>query len=112
MIFKSNRMAGGSVYRWEFQRPGEAVVMSTAGNLVVDQSRLLLAAAVDSCGLAYITKWMTAEALIDGRLRQGLAEWTPPYPGLCLYYPRHRCLRAGMRVFLDFLRSNALDRSS
>ncbi len=105
------RMAGGSIYRWEFQRRGEALVVSTAGNLVVDQSRLLLAAALDGCGLAYITRWMADEALADGRLRQVLADWTPPYPGLCLYYPRHRHLGAGMRTFLDFLRSKAVDPS-
>lgn len=99
------RMAKGSIYRWEFKRRGEDVVVATTGNLVVDQSRLLLTAALDGCGLVYITRWMAAEALADGRLRQVLAEWTPPYPGLCLYYPRHRHIGAGMRAFLDFLRS-------
>ena len=41
------RMAGGSIYRWEFQQCGENVVVATTGNLVVDQSRLLLAPALD-----------------------------------------------------------------
>nr|WP_246697852.1 LysR substrate-binding domain-containing protein [Rhizobium sp. G21] len=100
------RMAGGLIYRWEFQRRGEEVVVATTGNLVVDQSRLLLAAALDGCGLAYVTRWMAADALADGRLRQVLAEWTPPYPGLCLYYPKHRHIGAGMRAFLDFLKAN------
>ncbi|MDA5641337.1 LysR substrate-binding domain-containing protein [Agrobacterium sp. ST15.13.013] len=62
--------------------------------------------ATSDCGLAYVTRWMAEEALADGRLRQALAEWTPPYPGLCLYYPRHRHIGAGMRAFLDFLRAN------
>lgn len=98
------RMAGGTIYRWEFQRRGEDFVVATTGNLVVDQSRLLLAAALDGCGLAYVTRWMAEDALADGRLTQVLADWTPPYPGLCLYYPRHRHLGAGMRGFVDFLR--------
>jgi DNA-binding transcriptional LysR family regulator len=99
------RMAGGSIYRWEFQRRGEDLVVATTGNLVVDQSRLLLAAALDGCGLAYVTLWMAEEALVDGRLTQVLVDWTPPYPGLCLYYPRHSHLGAGMRAFLEFLRN-------
>ncbi len=99
------RMAGGSIYRWEFQRRCEDAVEATTGNLVVDQSRLLLAAALDGCGLAYVSRWMAADALADGRLLQVLAEWTPPYPGLCLYYPRHRLIGAGMRKFLDLLRN-------
>ena len=40
------RMASGSIYRWEFQRRGQDVVVPTTGNLVVDQSRLLLTAAL------------------------------------------------------------------
>lgn len=99
------RMAGGSIYRWEFERRGEHLVVATSGNLVVDQSRLLLSAALDGCGLAYVTRWMAADAIADGRLRQVLAEWTPPYPGLRLYYPRHRHIGTGMRAFLDFLRN-------
>lgn len=99
------RMASGSIYRWEFQRRGEDVVVTTPGNLVVDQSRLLLAAALDGIGLAYVTRWMAADALANGKLQQVLDDWTPPYPGLCLYYPRHRHLGSGMRAFLNFLKA-------
>ncbi|MFS2155574.1 LysR family transcriptional regulator [Rhizobium sp. Rhizsp42] len=104
------RMAGGSIYRWEFQRRGEDVVMATSGKLIVDHSRLLLAAALDDGGLAYVTRWMAADALADGSLRQVLDDCTPPYPGLCLYYPRHRHLGLGMRAFLDFLRAEGSSR--
>ncbi|WCJ64967.1 LysR family transcriptional regulator [Agrobacterium tumefaciens] len=105
------RMASGAIYRWEFQRRGENIIVPTSGNLVVDQSRLLLTAALSDCGLAYVTRWLAAEALADGSLRQVLSDWTPPYPGLCLYYPRHRHLGAGMRAFLDFLKLQSSDPS-
>lgn len=106
------RMASGSIYRWEFQRRGEDVVVTTPGNLVVDQSRLLLAAALDGIGLAYVTRWMAADALANGKLQQVLDDWTPPYPGLCLYYPRHRHLGSGMRAFLDFLKAEGSSRTA
>ena len=99
------RMANGSIYRWEFQRRGEDVVVTTPGNLVVDQSRLLLAAALDGIGLAYVTRWMAADALANGKLQQVLDDWTPPYPGLCVYYPPHRRLGSGMPAFLNFLKA-------
>ncbi|KQS76399.1 LysR family transcriptional regulator [Rhizobium sp. Leaf383] len=99
------RLPGGSIYRWEFQRRGETVVIESPGNLVVDHSRLLLAAARTGYGLAYVTKWMAGDSLRDGALVQVLAEWTPTYPGLCLYYPRHRHPGAGMRAFVTFLRA-------
>jgi hypothetical protein len=33
-----------------------------------------------------------------------LEDWTPPFPGLRLYYPRHRHMTAGLRAFIDLLR--------
>ncbi|MEB2848048.1 LysR family transcriptional regulator [Endobacterium cereale] len=99
------RMPSGAIYRWEFQRRGEAISIDTKGNLVVDYSRLLLAAAIEGYGLAYVTRWMAKSHLEDGTLTQVLVEWTPPYSGLSLYYPRHRHISAGMRAFLAFLRA-------
>ncbi|WP_342729096.1 LysR substrate-binding domain-containing protein [Bradyrhizobium sp. B097] len=32
-----------------------------------------------------------------------LAEWTPPYPGICLYYPSGRHVPAGLRAFIDLI---------
>lgn len=98
------RMPTGAIYRWEFERRGEAFSVATVGHIVVDQSRLLLAAAKAGYGLAYVTRWMAQDALLQGNLRQVLAEWTPPYPGLRLYYPLHRHLSVGMRMFVSFLR--------
>jgi len=98
------RKPGGSLYRWEFERRGEALVVETTGGLVLDNSRLILAAAVHGYGLAYLTKWMASAALEAGALVELLGEWTPPYPGLHLYYPRHRHLSASMRAFVSFLR--------
>jgi DNA-binding transcriptional LysR family regulator len=98
------RMPGGALYRWEFERRGEPVLVETKGGLVLDNSRLILAAAIDGYGLAYVTKWMATTALEGGALVQVLSDWTPPYPGLHLYYPRHRHLSASMRAFVSFVR--------
>nr|WP_246805966.1 LysR family transcriptional regulator [Ensifer sp. ENS07] len=102
------RMPSGRLYRWEFERRGEAMAIETRGGLVLDNSRLILAAAIDGYGLAYVTKWMAGSALDAGILEQVLEEWTPPYPGLSLYYPRHRHLSASMRAFVSFLREQGL----
>lgn len=99
------RMSSGVIYRWEFERHGETVTVATTGRLVLDSTRLIMAAARDGLGLGYVTQWMAASDLERGTLRQVLPEWTPPYPGLCLYYPRHRQLRRGMRAFVEFARA-------
>jgi len=33
-----------------------------------------------------------------------LEDWTPPYPGLCLYYPGNRLVPAGLKAFVEVLR--------
>ncbi len=99
------RMPSGLAYRWEFQRHGESVVVETKGALTVDNSRLILTAALEGYGLGYITRWMAGPSLESGELVQVLADWTPPYPGLCLYYPKHRHMSLGMRAFVALART-------
>nr|WP_280952154.1 LysR family transcriptional regulator [Salinicola halimionae] len=98
------RLPGGAIYRWEFVRRGKEIKVETHGNLVVGSSRLALIAARQGHGLAYVSCWAAQNWLSTGQLEQWLDAWTPAYPGLCLYYPRHRHLGAGMRAFIDFAR--------
>jgi DNA-binding transcriptional LysR family regulator len=103
------RMPSGLPYRWEFQAKGESINVDTRGSLILDNSRLITAAAVAGFGLGYITRWMAGPALAAGTLQEVLTDWTPAYPGLCLYYPKHRHMSVGMRAFLAFARSLSSD---
>ncbi|SMF73313.1 transcriptional regulator, LysR family [Tistlia consotensis] len=98
------RLPGGALYRWEFAKRGEAFAVEVRGPLILDDQRLVLRAAIEGLGLAYVSEWSAREALADGRLATLLDEWTPPYEGLCLYYPSRRHLRAGLRAFTTFVR--------
>ncbi|MDR6192898.1 DNA-binding transcriptional LysR family regulator [Agrobacterium pusense] len=42
------------------------IVVTTTYNFVVDQPRLLLAVALDGCGIAYVTRWMVGTHLPTG----------------------------------------------
>ncbi|WP_033048279.1 LysR family transcriptional regulator [Sinorhizobium meliloti] len=97
------RMASGAIYRWEFERRGESFALDVPGKLVLDDSDLMLRAARDGAGLAYLNEWQVADDIAEGRLEQVLADWTPPYPGLCLYYPGRRNLPAKLRRFVDLI---------
>jgi DNA-binding transcriptional LysR family regulator len=44
------------------------------------------------------------DQLASGSLKTVLTDWTPPFPGLRLYYPPHRHMTAGLRAFVDLLR--------
>ena len=101
------RLPGGSIYRWEFEKRGQILSVDITGPLTLDSDRLVLRAALEGAGLAYVSEWSARKALAEGRLIQVLSDWTPPYPGLCLYYPSHRHLAAAMRAFTDVIRELA-----
>ncbi len=99
-----SRLPGGDIYRWEFERRGEALAIDGEGPLILDDPTLMLPAARSGIGLAYLSEWNVAADLAAGTLIRVLEEWTPPFPGLCLYYPGHRHVPAGLRALADLIR--------
>jgi len=94
----------GSLYRWEFERGGEKLEIAVEGPLIVDEPQVLVRAAMDGLGIAYLFESQVAEALRDGRLLSLLTAWTPPFPGFYLYYPANRQMPRPLRAFIDFAR--------
>jgi len=71
------------------------------GSLTLDEPDLIAQASRAGVGLAYIVEWMVADDIASGRLVEVLSEWTPAYPGYCLYYPGRRYMAASLRAFVD-----------
>ncbi|QSQ22218.1 LysR family transcriptional regulator [Pyxidicoccus parkwayensis] len=99
-----HRKRSGGYYRWEFEKRGKEVVVDVKGTLALDNDTLMLQAALKGVGLAYVSEWAAASDLTAGRLVRVLEDWTPPYPGLCLYYPGHRHVPAGLKAFIGIIR--------
>lgn len=102
------RMANGRLYRWEFERRGEAHVVDVPGNLTLDATDLILEAALSGAGLAYIGEYSLAAHIATGRLVPVLEEWCPAYPGLSLYFSQRRHMPARLRAFIDLIREQAV----
>ena len=97
------RMGTGKLYRWEFAH-GQAVLIDAPGPLTLDESGLMLEAAVAGAGLAYIGEPAVAPLVAAGRLEMVLEDWTPPYPGLSLYFAGRRHVPARLRALIDLIR--------
>ncbi len=99
------RMANGGLYSWEFERRGQQFSIAVPGKLTLDDSDLMLRAAREGVGLAYLNDWQVTDDLASGRLQRVLNDWTAPYPGLCLYYPGRRHVPAKLRAFVELIKA-------
>ncbi len=79
--------------------------MSVQGSLVVNQTELAIRGALAGVGIAYVLESEVNAHLRAGRLVRVLEEWSPSFPGLHLYYPRHRHVSPAVKAFLDFVRA-------
>ena len=104
------RMASGKLYRWEFERRGEAMLIDAPGTLTLDESGLMLEAVLAGAGLSYLAELGMAEHIAAGRLRAVLEDWTPPYRGPCLYFASRRHIPSRLRALIDLIRSRPLER--
>ena len=101
------RMPGGRLYRWEFERHGESLLLDAPGSLTLDATDLMVEAAVEGAGLAYLGELSVAPHIAAGRLVPVLEDWSPPYPGLSLYFPHRRLMPARLRALIDLIREKA-----
>ena len=102
-----HRMRNGRIYQWEFERRGQSVDVDVPGRLTLDEDRLILDAAIESIGIAFVPEHVARDAIASRKLSVVLDEWCPRFPGLCLYYPGHRQVPAGLRGFVDVLKEVA-----
>ncbi|KAA0020275.1 LysR family transcriptional regulator [Salinicola corii] len=98
------RLPSGKRYRWEFSRRGIELTVDVPGNLTLDDNDLLVQAAAEGRGIAYVPEHFAQAYLGSGQLVTVLDDWCPPTPGLALYYPANRHVPASLRAFIDILK--------
>lgn len=94
----------GTMYRWEFTDGEEELELSVEGRVIVDDAALLLSAARQGLGLAYVLESAAAAELAAGRLVRVLEAFCPPFPGFFLYYPSRAHLAPKLRALVEFLK--------
>lgn len=101
------RYPSGARYAWELARGDETVEVAVAGRLVLDDAALMIAAARDGAGLAFVYESLVLESIQRGELVRVLEDWCAELPRFFLYYPGRRQLPAALRAFIDMIRETA-----
>jgi DNA-binding transcriptional LysR family regulator len=105
------RLPDGALFRWRFEKDGQTVQLDVQGPIILDEANLARTAVMENVGIGYFMEQNVTDDIRSGRLIRILDEWTPAFPGLCLYYPGRRNLPVGVREFLNLARRHAAEMS-
>lgn len=89
---------------WRLLKNGREMRVRVDGPLVFNTIDLIIDACLGGLGLAYLPMDQVEHHLREGRLRQVLANATPPLPSYCIYYPSRRHASPALGLLIDALR--------
>ena len=93
-----------NLYAWEFEKDGREFRVRVDGQLTLNTTALILDAALDGFGVAYVPEDQARPHLDAGRLIWVLQDWSPPFSGYHLYYPSRRQNSQAFSVLVEALR--------
>lgn len=93
----------GTVGRWRFVEDGKELEIAVHGQVVTDDGALLVDAALDGLGLAYVFESMARPFVDEKRLVRVLDRYCPQIPGYFLYYPSRANIAPKLKALVDFL---------
>lgn len=94
----------GTLNGWRLMRGGRETRVRVEGPLVLNTIDLILDAALDGHGLAYLPLDQVQPHLEAGRLTRVLSKFTPDLPGYHLYYPHRRHASSAFTLLVETLR--------
>lgn len=95
---------GGDIYRWEFEKGRKSLSVAVNGPLIVDDVDIVIRAAIDGIGLAFVGEDKVEQQLASGALIRVLEDWCQPFTGFFLYYPSRRQQPPALAALVDTLR--------
>lgn len=98
------RFESGALYRWDLEHRGKTASIDVDGPMTLGNLNLMVEAALAGIGIAWVPEYQVTELLAAGRLVHLLPEWSPSFPGLCLYYPANRHPPIALRLFAQAVR--------
>ena len=101
------RLPNGALFRWQFERRGRTGQIDVSGPITLDEASLARTAVLEGIGLGFFMEQNVLADVEAGRLVRVLEDWTPPFAGLCLYYPGRRNASAALKAFVGLAREVA-----
>jgi DNA-binding transcriptional LysR family regulator len=100
------RLPGGVLIPWVFVVQGKTVEFDVEGSVVViNDPELVISAALEGVGVAYLYEEYAASLVAEGRLVNLLERSVLPITdGFFLFYPSRRQNSAALRALIEFLR--------
>ncbi len=91
----------GDIYRWEFERDGQALSIEPPGSVVVNDAGLLRTLAKQGMGLIYTSSLQAAAEITEGSLEPVLEAFAPARDSLFICFPRASRNQPKLRAFVD-----------
>ncbi|KQM79664.1 LysR family transcriptional regulator [Xylophilus sp. Leaf220] len=100
----------GNLYAWDFEKGRKSVNVRVQGQTVFNTTALMLQAALDGMGFAYVPFDLVRPHIDAGRLVPVLEDWWPSFPGYHLYYANRRQIAPALALVIEALRLARPDR--
>jgi len=94
----------GNLYAWDFEKGAKSVNVKVQGQTIFNNTPLMLQAAVDGMGFAYVPLDLVRSHIAEGRLVPVLKDWWPSFPGYHLYYANRRQVAPALALVIEALR--------
>ncbi|MGV3512204.1 MAG: LysR family transcriptional regulator [Novosphingobium sp.] len=101
------RLPDGALYRWRFEKDGEAVVVDVDGPVTLDEASLSRTAVLEGAGIGFFMEADVRDEVSTGRLEPVLTDWMPSLAPLAIYYPSRRNPSAAFKAFVGMARNMA-----
>ena len=97
----------GGLYAWDFEKGNKEISVRVQGQTVLNNTFLMLRAALDGMGFAYVPFDIMEQHIAEGRLVPVLQDWWPTFLGYHLYYPHRRHIAPALALVIEALRYRA-----
>uniref|UniRef100_UPI000D3B8C7F LysR family transcriptional regulator n=1 Tax=unclassified Variovorax TaxID=663243 RepID=UPI000D3B8C7F len=94
----------GNLYAWDFQKGRKSLNVRVQGQTVFNTTPLMLQAALDGMGFAYVPFDLVQPHIQAGRLVPVLEDWWPKFPGYHLYHANRRQIAPALALVIEALR--------